>query len=154
MSISNQPHSSNRALWRRIVTAGIQPTLSGDGFLRRTGDPAQSNRPSPTIVYVQRSRSLADALIVEKAIASIQAEEQTHWPNSPFESFSFDARKMPTSLIALAKGFAGRVTMRKVPSQLTQLIEAPKRIQANVMIVPVCVFGDATGLQKIASCEL
>ena len=30
--------------------------------------------------------------------------------------------------------------MRKVPSQLTQLIEAPKRIQANVMIVPVCVF--------------
>lgn len=140
MSISNQPHSSNRALWRRIVTAGIQPTLSGDGFLRRTGDPAQSNRPSPTIVYVQRSRSLADALLVEKAIASIQAEEQTHWPNSPFESFSFDARQMPTSLIALAKGFAGRVTMRKVPSQLTQLIEAPKRIQANVMIVPVCVF--------------
>ena len=47
---------------------------------------------------------------------------------------------MPTSLLALAKGFAGRVTMRKVPSQLTQLIEAPASIQANVMIVPVCVF--------------
>lgn len=140
MSISSQLHSSNRALWRRIATAGIQPTLSGDRFLRRAGDPALSNRPSPTIVYVQRSRSLADALIVEKAIASIQAEEQTLWPNSPFESFSFGTRKMPTSLLALAKGFAGRVTMRKVPSQLTQLIEAPASIQANVMIVPVCVF--------------
>ena len=45
--------------------SGHQP-LSGDRFLRRAGDPALSNRPSPTIVYVQRSRSLADALIVEK----------------------------------------------------------------------------------------
>ena len=140
MSKSRQRHSSNRALWHRAITAGIQPSLSGDKILRRSGDPAESNRAAPSIVYVQRSQSLTDALIVDKAIASIRNEEQAGWPNSPLEPLAFDTWQLPTSTIALAKRFAGRVTMRKVPTQLTQLIETPVSVQANVTIVPVCVF--------------
>lgn len=140
MSKSHPRHSSNRALWHRAITAGIQPSLSGDKILRRSGDPAESNRAAPSIVYVQRGQSLTDALIVDKAIASIRNEEQAGWPNSPLEPLAFDTWQLPTSTIALAKRFAGRVTMRKVPTQLTQLIETPVSVQANVTIVPVCVF--------------
>ena len=140
MSKSHPRHSSDRALWHRAITAGIQPSLSGDKILRRSGDPAESNRAAPSIVYVQRGQSLTDALIVDKAIASIRNEEQAGWPNSPLEPLAFDTWQLPTSTIALAKRFAGRVTMRKVPTQLTQLIETPVSVQANVTIVPVCVF--------------
>ena len=140
MSKSHPRHSSDRALWHRAITAGIQPSLSGDKILRRSGDPAESNRAAPSIVYVQRGQSLTDALIVDKAIASIRNEEQAGWPNSPLEPLAFDTWQLPTSTIALAKRFAGRVTMRKVPTQLTQLIETPVSVQANVTIIPVCVF--------------
>jgi len=119
MSKSHPRHLSNRALWHRAITAGIQPSLSGDKVLRRSGDPAESNRAAPSIVYVQRGQSLTDALIVDKAIASIRNEEQAGWPNSPLEPLAFDTWQLPTSTIALAKRFAGRVTMRKVPTQLT-----------------------------------
>lgn len=140
MSKSSQRLSSNRALWHRAVTAGIQPSLSGVRMLQRSGESAQADQPAPSIVYVQHRQSLTDALIVDKAIASIRDEEQTPWPNLPLEPLFIDTWKLPTSVLALARGFAGRMTMRHVPPRLTQLIEAPDNVQANVLIVPVCVF--------------
>ena len=109
-------------------------------MLRQSDEPAEPEAASPSIVYVQRGQSLTDVLIVDKAIASIRAAEQTPWPNSPLEPLSIDTWKLPTSVLALAKSFAGRITMRKIPDQLTQLIEAPAYLQASVTIVPVCVF--------------
>ncbi len=140
MRKSSQRHSLNRALWHKTVTAGIQPSLSGDRMLRRSGESTEAHQTPPSIVYVQRGQSLTDALIIEKAIASIRDEEQDPWPNSPLEPISIDAWKLPTSGLALAKGFAGRITMRNIPTQLTQLIEAPASVQTRVLIVPVCVF--------------
>ena len=140
MSKSSQHRTSTRALWHKAVTAGIQPSVSGDLILRRPGQSDEVSHNAPAIVYVQHGQSLTDALIIDKAIASIREDEQALWPNSPLESLSIDSWTLPTSLLALAKSFAGRITMRRIPAQLTELIEAPVRVQANVTIVPVCVF--------------
>ena len=140
MSKRNPSHSSKRALWHRAVTAGIQPSLSGDRILRASSEPDENIRADSSVVYVQRSQSLTDALIVDKAVASIRDKEQIPWPSSPLEPLSIGTWTLPTSVLALAKGFAGRVTMRKIPTQLTQLIEAPAYLQASITIVPVCVF--------------
>ena len=47
---------------------------------------------------------------------------------------------MPTSLLSLAKGVAGRVTMRGIPTALSTLLEAPESARQEIILVPVCVF--------------
>ena len=76
MSKSSQHRTSTRALWHKAVTAGIQPSVSGDLILRRPGQSDEVSHNAPAIVYVQHGQSLTDALIIDKAIASIREDEQ------------------------------------------------------------------------------
>jgi hypothetical protein len=67
---STQWRQLNRSLWRRITTAGIEPTLSGEHiFCAGSQDSdhtvAASLPQSSRIIFVQPLQSLADALIVE-----------------------------------------------------------------------------------------
>ena len=66
-----------RALWRRVITLGIQPTMSGEQTLLQASKAAPSR-----IVYVQATRSIADTLIVEKAVDALRKTEHTGGPNS------------------------------------------------------------------------
>lgn len=142
---ANQFQRFNRALWRRIITAGVRPSLSGDVVFRN-----QSKTPAdkPNVVYVQPSQSLADALIVEKTVAGICHEEGAQWPNSPFDQIRVKDWQSPQSLVALAKGIAGRVTMLRTPELLNQLITAPEAAKQNITLVPVCVYWNRSVVHK------
>ena len=130
----------DRALWRRLVTAGIKPTVSGETVFRDTrADQVRSSK----IVYVQPTQSLADALIVEKAMEAIRNSAQSNWPNSPLEPL-WDKRSRPQSLLALAKSVGGRITMRSAPALLRQLIDASKSEREHITLVPVCVYWGRT----------
>ena len=134
-----------RSMWRRLTTAGIEPTLSGDHIfnakqLDTTQSAAVPLSQSSHIVFVQPVQSLADALIVEKSIELIRGSQTSNWPNSPLTPLSHGQWQMPSSLLALAKGVAGRITMRGIPALLRNLIEAPEATRRDITLVPVCVF--------------
>ena len=130
---------------RRLTTAGIEPTISGDHiFSAKRLDTTQSAAvpisQSSHIVFVQPVQSLADALIVEKSIELIRGSQTSNWPSSPLTPLSHGQWQMPSSLLALAKGVAGRITMRSTPALLRNLIEAPEATRGDITLVPVCVF--------------
>ena len=142
---STQWRQLNRSLWRRITTAGIEPTLSGEHiFCAGSQDSDQtvaaSLSQSSRIIFVQPLQSLADALIVEKSVELIRGTQQSSWPNSPFEPLGIKDWQMPSSLLSLAKGVAGRITMRGIPTALSTLLEAPQSARQEIILVPVCVF--------------
>jgi glycerol-3-phosphate O-acyltransferase len=101
----------------------------------------QASKAAPSrIVYVQATRSIADTLIVEKAVDALRKAEHTEGPNSPLQPLSAAEWYSDQSYTALAQGVAGRVTVRKTPALLTHLMQAPRSIQEQVTVVPVCVF--------------
>ena len=79
----------------------------------------QASKAAPSrIVYVQATRSIADTLIVEKAVDALRKAEHTEGPNSPLQPLSAAEWYSDQSYTALAQGVAGRVTMRKTPALL------------------------------------
>ncbi|NCF44980.1 MAG: glycerol-3-phosphate 1-O-acyltransferase PlsB [Proteobacteria bacterium] len=125
----------HRALWRRVITLGIQPMMSGQQTLLQASNAAPSH-----IVYVQATRSIADTLIVEKAVAALRKADQSEGPNSPLQPLKTTHWYSAQSYIALAQSVGGRVTMRTTPALLTHLMQAPSSIHEQVTVVPVCVF--------------
>ena len=114
---AGQWHRINRSVWRRLITAGIEPTRSGDHIFHAK-EPLDSTQGAVAplsqdsrIVFVQPVQSLADALIVEKAIDLIRSSQTSNWPNSPLAPLRHGPWQMPSSLLSLAKGVAGRITM-------------------------------------------
>ena len=151
---STQWRQLNRSLWRRITTAGIEPSLSGEHiFCAGSQDSDQtvtaSFPQSSRIIFVQPLQSLADALIVEL----IRGTQQSSWPNSPIEPLGITDWQMPSSLLSLAKGVAGRITMRGIPTALSTLLKAPKSARQEIILVPVCVSGVAPYLPRTVSSE-
>lgn len=143
---AGQWHRINRSIWRPLITAGIKPTLSGDHifhadepFNLTQGAVAPLSQDS-RIVFVQPVQSLADALIVDKSIDLIRSSRTNNWPNSPLAPLRHGPWQLPSSLLSLAKGVAGRITMRGIPALLRHLIEAPKPARQEITLVPVCVF--------------
>ena len=143
---AGQWHRINRSVWRRLITAGIEPTRSGDHIFhaKEPLDPTQGAvaplSQDSRIVFVQPVQSLADALIVEKAIDLIRSSQTSNWPNSPLAPLRHGPWQMPSSLLSLAKDVAGRITMHGIPALLRNLIEAPKPARREITLVPVCVF--------------
>ena len=135
-----------QAVWRRLITSGIKPWVSGDGAL-----PVYQQSPSddakPLIVYAQASQSLADAVIVEKAILGLNSNRppiddrvQFFNYNTPLDCLRIDNWQSPRAYFGLAQGIAGRMTMTRVPDLLEQLIGAPDEVHQRIVVVPVCVF--------------
>jgi glycerol-3-phosphate O-acyltransferase len=129
-----------------LITAGIKPTLSGDHIfhadepLNLTQGAVAPLSQDSRIVFVQPVQSLADALIVDKSIDLIRSSRTSNWPNSPLAPLRHGPWQLPSSLLSLAKGVAGRITMRGIPALLRHLIEAPKPARQEITLVPVCVF--------------
>ena len=135
-----------QAVWRRLITSGIKPWVSGDDAL-----PVYQQSPSddakPLIVYAQASQSLADAVIVEKAVLGLNSNRppiddrvQSFDYNTPLDSLRIDTWQSPRAYFGLAQGIAGRMTMTRVPDLLEQLIGAPDEVHRRIVVVPVCVF--------------
>ena len=143
---AGQWHRINRSIWRPLITAGIKPTLSGDHIfhadepLNLTQGAVAPLSQDSRIVFVQPVQSLADALIVDKSIDLIRSSRTNNWPNSPLAPLRHGPWQLPSSLLSLAKGVAGRITMRGIPALLRHLIEAPKPARQEITLVPVCVF--------------
>ncbi|MEL0048808.1 MAG: glycerol-3-phosphate 1-O-acyltransferase PlsB [Gammaproteobacteria bacterium] len=136
----------SQAVWRRLITTGIRPWVSGDESLpaRRAADP---NVVRQCIVYAQASQSLADALIVEKAVSALNARTQIGDAapqlddyNTPLDPICINAWQNHDAYFGLATGIAGRMTMKRVPDLLQRLIEAPTDVHQHIVVVPVCVF--------------
>ena len=135
-----------QAVWRRLITSGIKPWVSGDGAL-----PVYQQSPSddakPLIVYAQASQSLSDAVIVEKAILGLNSNRppiddrvQFFNYNTPLDCLRIDNWQSPRAYFGLAQGIAGRMTMTRVPDLLEKLIGAPDEVHRRIVVIPVCVF--------------
>lgn len=135
-----------QGVWRQLVTTGIAPWISGEESLP-PGHGSDFDTVQPLVVYAQASESLADALIVEKAIAGLNVNQSpldgtsrpSHY-NLPLAPIHIDDWQCPDAYFGLAKDIAGRMTMKRVPDLLRQLIEAPQPVHQRIIVVPVCVF--------------
>ena len=114
---------------------------------------AASLPQSSRIIFVQPLQSLADALIVEKSVELIRGTQQSSRPNSPFEPLGIMDWQMPSSLLSLAKGVAGRITMRGIPTALSTLLEAPESARQRLSSCPSVFSGVAPYLPRTASSE-
>ena len=134
------------AVWRRLITTGIKPWISGGDALP-VYQQSRSDKAKPFIVYAQASQSLADALIVEKAILGLNSKQRpidAHVPsseyNTPLNPIRIDTWQHSRAYFGLAQGIAGRMTMKRVPDLLQRLISAPTDVHQRIVVVPVCVF--------------
>jgi glycerol-3-phosphate O-acyltransferase len=136
----------SQTIWRHVVTTGIRPWVSGEESLP-TRQGTDQNSGQPLIVYAQASQSLADALIVEKAILRLKTNkpalaDQTPSRdyNTPLDPICIHSWQSHDAYFSLAKGIRGRMTMKQVPELLQRLIAAPSEVHQRIVVVPVSVF--------------